>query len=215
MKNLLVVVASFCILSANAQNDFLKLSDGQSLRVEITQFTDSEVSYRAGKGLVVTLTVDKISFVETEQNGIFYYTYDVKAHDINSPELQQRAADNPESLMKKGGKVYIPISSTNYKNVLGRFNMREELKNNYDLWEVVDTEYEAEFILDYFFEEDGKDRCFFRLKTREGNVFYSSREISSEGSVRPSNESKMSVHKLCEKEIKDKLIKGVTHSVKR
>ncbi len=52
--------------------------------------------------------------------------------------------------MKKGGKVYIPIASDNYKNVLGRFNMREQLTNNYELWEVVDIEEEVEFILEFF-----------------------------------------------------------------
>ncbi len=71
----ITVLLLFYALNFNGQNDYLKLTNGKSMRVEITYLSDSVLSYKEGdRNLEYSLKTNEIAFMETYDNGVTYYS---------------------------------------------------------------------------------------------------------------------------------------------
>ena len=194
---LLTLLISVMALSQD-KNSIIKLTDGNKYRVKIILLDLDRITYETENDIMRSTKIEEVEFVETENDGFVFYQYDKEEHDIYNETLKSISENEPMELIKQGGKVFIPISAKDYKTVLGRFFIKEKISES-NLWQVVDTEYEAEFILEYYFEEKGRDKNYFVLKTRDGAEFYRSKNILTSSSYIPMNEAKKSVEKLYKK----------------
>jgi hypothetical protein len=186
----------------SAQIDFIKQPGEKPFRAEIKKVSDSTILYQSAIGRVeFTIPTRLIDFIEYGGQRIVYYKYKPAEHDINTPELQKLSKEDPLSLIKQGSKVFIPITSTSIeRNYLGNIFMREFLPD-YSLWEVVPSEQEAQFILNYFYDENGRDKIYFTLKTRDNKVFYSSGIFPAQATWTRAAEARDCVKYLLEHEI--------------
>jgi|LSQX01.3.fsa_nt_gb hypothetical protein len=194
---LLTLLISVMALSQD-KNSIIKLTDGNKYRVKIILLDLDRITYETENDIMRSTKIEEVEFVETENDGFVFYQYDKEEHDIYNETLKSISENEPMELIKQGGKVFIPISAKDYKTVLGRFFIKDKISES-NLWQVVDTEYEAEFILEYYFEEKGRDKNYFVLKTRDGAEFYRSKNILTSSSYIPMNEAKKSVEKLYKK----------------
>lgn len=185
-----------------AQFDFIKLEGEKPFRTKIKRVTDSIVFYQEGSGPEFTAKLKSVDFIEIGGQKVVYYNYKPADHDIYTEELKKRSLENPLGLMKQGGKVFIPITSTDKRNVVGNALVRELLPD-YNLWQVVNSEPEAEFILNFIYNDKGKDKVYFNLKTRDNKVFYTSTVIRAKTNYFSRNrEANDSVIALLGKEMK-------------
>jgi hypothetical protein len=185
-----------------AQFDFIKLVGEKPFRTKIKRVTDSIVIYQEGSGPELTANLKSLDFIEIGGQKVVYFNYKPADHDIYTEELKKRSVDNPLDLMKQGGKVFIPITSLDKRNVVGNALIRELLPG-YNLWEVENSEPEAEFILNFIYNDAGKDKVYFNLKTRDNKVFYTSTVIHAKTNFFSRNrEANDSVIALLEKEMK-------------
>jgi len=194
---LLTLLISVMALSQD-KNSIIKLTDGNKYRVKIILLDLDRITYETENDIMRSTKIEEVEFVETENDGFVFYQYDKEEHDIYNETLKSISENEPMELIKQEGKVFIPISAKDYKTVLGRFFIKDKISES-NLWQVVDTEYEAEFILEYYFEEKGRDKNYFVLKTRDGAEFYRSKNILTSSSYIPMNEAKKSVEKLYKK----------------
>jgi hypothetical protein len=194
---------SLLILSTGlfAQFDFIKLVGDKPFKTRIKRVTDSIIIYQEGTGPEFTANLKALDFIEIGGQKVVYYNYKPADHDIYTPELKRISDEKPLDLMKKDGKVFIPITTTDKRNAVGNAVIREILPS-YNLWEVVNTEPEAEFILTFIYDDSGKDKVYFILKTRDNQIFYKSRVIHAKVNFFSRNkEANDSVIALLEREM--------------
>jgi hypothetical protein len=201
MKKLLFSLG-LTVISINlfAQIDFIKFIGEKPFRTKIKKVTDSSVIYQTGRGPEFTSLIKSIDFIEYGGQRVIYYNYLPADHDIYTPELQKISKERPLELMKKGGKVFIPITIKTEGNMLGNIFMRELLPD-YNYWEIVNSEQEAEFILNFIYDDSGRDKVYFTLKTRDNNIFYKSTVVKAETTFSRSSQASGSVVSLLKTEM--------------
>jgi len=195
------IISAFFLTACFSQVDFIKLSGETPFRTKIKTVTDSLISYQYGKGPEFTSRVKSIDYVEYGGQRVVYYNYKPAEHDIMSPELQNISTVNPKELMKKGHKVFIPVTSKIQGNLLGNIFMRELLPE-YNYWQIVNSEEEAEFILNFIYDEEGRDKVYFTLETRAHKIFYKSTVVKAETTYSRTTQSRNSVQALLRVEMK-------------
>lgn len=184
------------VISANAQRDFIKPTGKDGFFGEVDSLSSNFVILK-GEPHSKYATND-LDYIEFEQQGFKFFNYNPKEHDINNDTLRLISKSNPELLLRKGSKVFIPISSNTLDNVLGRIEMREAIKN-YNIWTVVPTPFEAEFILNYFYDDRGSDKVYLTITSREGQLIISSPKYRAETTLSPWKQAQESVSKLLRK----------------
>jgi len=195
------IISTFFLIVCFGQIDFIKLSGENPFRTRILKVTDSLIVYQNGRGPEFTSSVKSIDYVEYGGQRVVYYNYKPSEHDIMTPELQRISIDSPKDLMKKGGKVFITVTSKTQRNLLGNIFMRELLPE-YNYWQVVNSEGEAEFLLNFIYDEQGRDKVHFILETRNHELFYTSTVVRAETTYSRTTECQNSVKSLLLVEMK-------------
>lgn len=173
MKHLFVtIVFSGAVLTMHAQDfDFVRTVDGKNYwtNVKTEKFDDvTDLSVESGRR-VIRIPVSDILLIEYMDKGV----------KILQPDKLKKVKPVPfdgdlESFIAKGKKVYIPFSYNKSQLRWGGKKMRELLMaDNY--WEIVGCEDEADFILEYIFDDNGADHAYLLLSDRNGkNILYTS-----------------------------------------
>ena len=102
--------------------------------------------------------------------------------------------DNLESFLAKGKRVYIPLASSITQQRWGARQLRELFEES-DYWELVGCEDEADFILEYVFEEKGRDKANIVVTDRMGRGILYTTQLSANDWV-PADAGKESAEKL-------------------
>jgi hypothetical protein len=85
-----------------------------------------------------------------------------------------------EAFLAKGKRIYIPLASSITQQRWGARKLRE-LFDESDYWQLVGCEDEADFILEYIFDDEGKDKAYILVSDRMGkNVLYTSHIFASD-----------------------------------
>lgn len=93
-------------------------------------------------------------------------TYDIDTLDINNYS---------GFLLKEGNKVYIPLNSSKEYEKAGAASLKEIVMSD-SFWIVVNSKYEAHFILEYIVDTDGRDNAYYKIMSRNGNQEFSSKK---------------------------------------
>lgn len=102
--------------------------------------------------------------------------------------------DDLESFLAKGKRVYIPLANSITQQRWGARKLRE-LFDEYDYWQLVGCEDEADFILEYVFDENGRDKANILVSDRFGKGILYTTQIFANDWV-PADAGKESAEKL-------------------
>jgi hypothetical protein len=144
--------------------DLIKPISGKSFFTEIKSVEKGIVTYQNGPR-IETMPLSEVALIEYSETGVEYFN----KSSLNTIDPK----DIVEPVYKKGNKVYIPFSSHSVQQRSGALHFRELITKD-GLWEVVDCEEEAHFILEFYYDGEGRDSGTFRLKDRNGNIFFRS-----------------------------------------
>lgn len=81
---------------------------------------------------------------------------------------------------QSGNKVYIPYSEKNVAQKAGALKFRELISRDH-LWNVVENEKDAQFVLDFVYSEEGVDHGLVKIKDRNGNLIAPTPTIKDSG----------------------------------
>lgn len=191
MKRLFIIITLCLLCQVIFGQDLLKLTNGKSLFVEIQSVNNDEVVYQKDNR-TVTLSIDEVALIEYLEGGVEYY---------HKESLQTINIENIEApVYQKGNKVYIPFSSDKVAHRCGALKLRE-LVSKSDLWQVVDCEEEAHFIMEFVYSERGKDHGYINIKDREGNLIYQTPKVRNSDFV-PSHKGEEIAERLFKKYIR-------------
>lgn len=84
------------------------------------------------------------------------------------------------SFLAKGKRVYVPITSTNYRNQWGSKRLREMIMLD-GYWKLAGCEEEADFILHYSFSDKGHDHARLIFSDRFGKDILVSKKDKASG----------------------------------
>ncbi|HPL85459.1 MAG TPA: hypothetical protein PLH69_08580, partial [Bacteroidales bacterium] len=150
--------------------------------------------------------VNEVEFLEYDGK-VVYYNYRKNDHDIYDEYLQRISRRDPEKLLEKGAKVFVPlIYGESRWEIMGCINTRKMLEEDHsDFWKLVDTEYEAEIILYYVVKyDDDEIYHYYVIETRDGETIYKSDDEEIDGGWRASWDiSREHVEDLLDNMIKD------------
>ena len=171
--------------------DLIKLTNGKSFFAEIRS-NNGETGVYEKSNRIVTQSIDEIALIEYLEGGIEYH------------HLESLRIINPDSIetpaSKRGNKVYIPFSSDKVAHRCGALKLRE-LVSEGGLWQVVDCEEEAHFIMEFIYSESGKDHGYINIKDRQGNVIYQTSKVRNSDFV-PSHKGEEIAERLYKKYIR-------------
>lgn len=105
---------------------------------------------------------------------------DMAAEDIISDLLIEESQNTPMQLLKKGRSVFCKYANPDKVSYFGSQFFRYMIDQK-GYWKTVDSEREAEFILTFVYDEEGRDHCYFLLSDRTGKTFYQSGSTKAEG----------------------------------
>ncbi len=146
---------------------------------------------------VIKLFKNKLVLIEHEENGLEVYKPEY-CHKVNPDSATQPFFD-------KANGIYIPISSSKIAQRSGSGTLKMFLVND-TLWNIVDTEEQAHYIMRYVFDERGSDKAYINVSDREGNTVYVSPKISARDPVpwHAGEESAEKLYKLLKKVVRKK-----------
>ena len=108
---------------------------------------------------------------------------DMDAEDIISDLLIEESQKAPMRLLEKGRRVFCKYGNPDRVSYFGSLFFRCMIEEK-GYWKTVDSEKEAEFILTFVYDEEGRDHCYFLLSDRTGKTFYQSGNTKTEGDNR-------------------------------
>ena len=194
------------LLSAQSNFDYLKIIGRQGEYITVMDVTSTAIEYENSYGVRKTIPVSDVEFLEYDGK-VVYYKYNKKAHDVYDEYLQRISRRDPEKLLEKGAKVYVPLMYGDTRwQIMGCINTREMLvKDHSKFWKLVDTEYEAEIILYYVAKYDDDDvNHYYVIENRDGETIYKSDDEDFEGGWRADmDESREHVEDLLDNMIGD------------
>ncbi|MFA6762866.1 MAG: hypothetical protein WCR57_08055 [Bacteroidales bacterium] len=209
MKKLIIASVLFVFpLCLNAQTnfDYIKISRRNGEYITVMNVTSSDIEYENSYGLKKTIPVSEVDFLEYDGK-VVYYKYNKKLHDVYDEQLQRVSRRDPEKLLEKGARVYVPLMYGESRwDIMGSINTRKMLVEDHDdFWKLVDTEYEAEIILYYVVNyDDDEMHHYYVIETRDGETIYKSDEEEIDGGWRASwDESREHVEDLLDNMIGD------------
>lgn len=92
--------------------------------------------------------------------------------------MAQRNGDSP--VYQHGNKVYIPYSDKDVAQKAGAMKLRDLITRD-QLWNVVEDEKDAQFILDFYYSEKGRDHGIVNIKDKNGNLIASTPKVKDLG----------------------------------
>lgn len=92
--------------------------------------------------------------------------------------MAQRNGDSP--VYQHGNKVYIPYSDKDVAQKAGAMKLRDLITRD-QLWNVVEDEKDAQFILDFCYSEKGRDHGIVNIKDKNGNLIASTPKVKDLG----------------------------------
>ena len=183
------VFLGFTINDMNAQ-DYVKPINGKGFFAKIIEQSEDDIVYESQK-IRFNIPKKDIAFIEYLEMGIIYY---------NKESIQKLDIANYSGLLyAKGNRIYIPFASKTVAQRAGALKLRELLSND-GFWKIVDCEEEAHCIMEYIFDESGKDRAYLAIKDRNGNILYKSAKVSASDWV-PSHAGQESATSLYKRHI--------------
>lgn len=191
MKRFVVFTFFWMIAQIVLGQDLIKLTNGSSYFVEIQSIDNDVVTYNNGNR-TVTRSIDEIALVEYLEGGVEYFH--LESLQIISPDDIETPVD------KKGNKVYIPFSSDKVAHRCGALKLRELVAES-GLWQVVDCEEEAHFVMEFVYSDTGKDHGFVNIKDRYGNIIHQTPKVYNSDIV-PSHKGEEIAEKLFKKYIR-------------
>ncbi|HPW79163.1 MAG: hypothetical protein BWX62_01087 [Bacteroidetes bacterium ADurb.Bin037] len=189
MKNLIiasVLLALPLCMTAQTNFDYLKRSGKKGEYVTVINVTSSAIEYENSYGVKKSIPVNEVDFLEYEGK-VVYYQYNKNIHDVYDEQLKRISRRDPEKLLEKGARVYVPLMYGESRwNIMGCINTRKMLVEDHDdFWKLVETEYEAEIILFYVIKyDDDEMRHYYVIETRDGETIYKSDDEELEGGWR-------------------------------
>jgi DNA polymerase III sliding clamp (beta) subunit (PCNA family) len=178
MKKIIsVLILSLILTRLSYSQDIIKLVTGETIMEKVKEIRENEIVYKIdGSAPLMTIDKSKVAFIELEADKMYFYNYDIKKHDINTPELQQLAMNNSSEIVKQEMNVFVPISSKSVQERAARLKSKQILVRD-GYWNVVETPHEAHFIFEFFIDDKGVDRAYFVMKSRDGDILYTSKKI--------------------------------------
>ncbi|HPS24965.1 MAG TPA: hypothetical protein PLB28_05220 [Bacteroidales bacterium] len=206
----LMIVSILCAipvgLAAQTNFDYIKTLGKRGEYVTVMNVTSSAVEYKNSYGVTKTVPVNEVEFVEYDGK-VAYYKYNKKENDVNDEYLERVSRRDPEKLLGKGARVYVPLVYGDDRwSIMGCINTRKLLVEDHSkFWKLVDTEYEAEIILYYVVDYDGDELShYYVVETRGGDTIYKSDVEEIDGEWRATwEESADHVEDLLDSMIKD------------
>ena len=119
---------------------------------------------------IIEILKENIILIEHEENGVEIF----KSEYIDS--VNPNTAVSP--FFSKKNNIYIPMSSTKIAQRSGSGTLKMLLVND-SLWNIVDTEEQAHFIMRYVFDDRGSDKAYIEVKDRMGKKVYMSPKVSA------------------------------------
>ena len=209
MKNLIIVsvlLAFPLCLTAQTNFDHIKISGRQGEYITVMNVSSTAIEYENSYGVKKTIPVSEVDFLEYDGKVVFY-NYRKNHHDIYDEYLQRVSRRDPEKLLEKGAKVYVPLNYGESRwEIMGCINTRKMLEEDHaDFWKLANTEFEAEIILFYVVRyDDDEIHHYYVIETRDGETIYKSDEEEIDGGWRASwDVSREHVEDLLDKLIKD------------
>ena len=179
------------IINLNAQ-DYIKTVDGQGFFAKIVSDEENKIIYESNK-TKFTILKKEIVLIEYSERGLIIYNKEF-IQEIDIPR------DSNALLYAKGNCVYIPFSSNRVVQRAGSKQLRQLLAED-GFWKIVDCEQEAHCIIEYVFDDKGKDKAYLRIKDREGAILYISPKVGATDWI-PTHAGQESAIKLFEKYVK-------------
>ncbi len=196
MKRTILTAFIFCISLFGYTQNFVKLTNGNSVWIDDVSDNGETVTFKPKDGFGYSVNKKDIAYIEYLEGGLHYINTD-NIIDLNTTELQKTAKEDPNKLIQKGNSVYIPFSSTKVVTRSGGIRLRKMVQE-LGYWNVVGCDKEAHFILEFVYDERGKDKAYIILKTRDNIIFYKSKKVSAKDFI-PSHAGQESAEKLFRK----------------
>ena len=114
--------------------------------------------------------------------------------------------DDIASFMAEGKRVYIPLASSIIQQRWAAKRLRELMIEN-AYWQVVGCEEEADFIMEYVFDDTGSDHAYLLFTDRNGTKFLSTSNFSVSDLI-PMNAGEKSAEKIFKYVYIDFVMKG-------
>lgn len=201
-KILSAIILTMVSVSVYSQG-FMRTVDGKNYWTE-TKISDfkilEDLSVSDGRR-VFRIQKSDILLVEFMEDGLVILQPD-KVKKVPPVAFE----DDFNSLMAKGKKVYVPLASSIVAQRSGAKRLREMLEE-LNFWEVVGCEEEADFILEYVYDDKGSDHAYLLFSDREGNGILISHAVSASDWI-PSHAGQESAEKLFKRLIKNKIKNG-------
>ena len=179
MKYIGLILSIILLLSNNeyimSQNIIKpKYSDAYEVEQIISMKGDFVVFKRAGTEF--DMNKKEIQYVIHKELGIIYGSmkepvtnptsnYNIDTLDINNYK---------GFLLSEGNKVFIPQNSPNDYEKAGAASLKDIIKEK-SFWIVVDSEYEAHFIIEYIVDTSGSDNAYYKILSRDRSIEFNSK----------------------------------------
>jgi len=152
LRSGLILLFSMLTLNAFGQYDFIQTVDGNQYWLDIETEDFDEIAVPDGRR---TRRIPKsdIVLIEYMEDGLKILQKD-KLKKVEPVAF----SDNVEEFVKQGKRVYIPLASFIIQQRYGARKLRDLLMED-GYWKVVGCEEEADFILEYVFDDKGKDHA--------------------------------------------------------
>jgi len=193
LRSGLILLFSMLTLNAFGQYDFIQTVDGNQYWLDIETEDFDEIAVPDGRR---TRRIPKsdIVLIEYMEDGLKILQKD-KLKKVEPVAF----SDNVEEFVKQGKRVYIPLASFIIQQRYGARKLRDLLMED-GYWKVVGCEEEADFILEYVFDDKGKDHASLLFSDRFGYKFMFSKSVDADWFV-PTRTGEESAEELYEKYI--------------
>lgn len=150
--------------------DFIRAKNGKAYYADIKEITPDQVIFEVNDRKI-TLNKEDIVLIEHYEEGLEIFAEDY-IKTIDESEIDENTA------YKRGNSIYVPISNSRIVKRVGAWNLRKMLHEE-GYWIMADTPESAHCILEYIFDDKGKDKAYFEIKTRSGKLLYRSKPVSA------------------------------------
>ena len=198
MKRVIILLL-FVLVSCSAYSfSYFLTIDGKRYFGNIKEETDTYYMVELEKeDRVVKLNKDALVLIEHEENGLELFKPEY-CHNVDPSSASTPFYD-------RNNCIYIPISSSRIAQRSGSGTLKMLLVED-SLWNIVDTEEQAHYIMHYVFDDRGADKAYIEVEDRNGNRVYVSPKVSARDFVpwHAGEESAEKLYRLLKKFIEKK-----------
>lgn len=183
-------VSTFC-------EDFIRTVDGKNYWVNLnaSKIEDiDEIPIEEGRR-IIRISKSDILLIEFMEEGLKILQPE-KLHKVDPAIFN----DDLDSFLAKGKRVYVPLASSSVQQRWGAKRLRELIMED-KYWQVVGCEDEADFILEYVFDDKGSDHAYLLFSDRRGTNIMSTQSLSASDWV-PVHAGEESAEKLYKRAVR-------------